>query len=109
MSVTRAMIAAEMPANILLDALDDNRDGVEDVGLLDAIIANAVLIGGTNDAAVLALTLYTLYRRLGRADKDNPFTSQANAIRTGGAGALSSGSEYTAPDAQYAMTQLEGL
>jgi phage gp36-like protein len=39
--ISRDQIIGRIPPSTLSDALDDNRDGVEDDGLLDAIIANA--------------------------------------------------------------------
>lgn len=38
---TRASIEASLPPSFLLDALDDNGDTVEDVGLYDQLAANA--------------------------------------------------------------------
>ena len=116
MSILRADILAKIPADILLKALDDNHDGIEDAGLLDAVIANAVREAGTNDAAALILACSDLYVRA-RIDPDkNPFLDAAKKLREGsgaaGTGlttAASGGTEYTVPDEKHSMEDLDRL
>lgn len=113
--ITRADIIAKMPADILLKALDDNHDGVEDTGLLDAVLANAVREAGTNAAAVLILACSDLYTRA-RIDPDkNPFLDAAKKLREGdgasGSGLVTGGGtvEFDAPDATHSMEDLDRL
>ena len=113
--ITRTQVAAEIPANVILDALDQDKDGVEDTGLLDQLIVNAILeVGSANDVAVLALVCEKIFTLAGRRPADNPFAERARAVRGGaaaGAGGLmaNNASAYTAPDATHTMAALEAL
>lgn len=98
---TRQSIAADVPAEFLLEALDDDRDGVEDAGLYDQIAANAseavdAYIGaryptpwsGTVPAllsrASRVFCLETLYTRRGYSedtDPPNPWHGLAEGLR----------------------------
>jgi phage gp36-like protein len=98
MYTTRAQIQALIRAATLAEMLDDDRDGEEDAGLLDGIIAAAcrtvdaalgvavatALVGVSpippvvEEAATLA-ACYLLFRRLPTEDAKNPFADSANA------------------------------
>ena len=93
--ITRNQILAEVPADILLNATDDNKDGVEDDGILDGMIANAMLTDGLSDAAVLVLVCDSVYRRAKVKAADNPFRARAQTIIDQSAGA----------DAEHANTE----
>ena len=94
---TQAKIQTLIPAADLTDALDDDRDGAADEGLLDTIIETA---GNAVDAflsglfevpfatppavvqeAALIFCCEAIYARRLSADKINPFTARANAWR----------------------------
>lgn len=110
MAITRTQVAAEIPARLMLEALDDDNDGAEDTGVLAQIIANAVLVGGDSDAAVLVLACDAVYRRAGVENAKNPFAERAAALRDGKGGAGVSGdAEYAAPDAKYSLDDLDQL
>lgn len=98
MYTSRAQIQAQIRAATLAEMLDDNRDGVEDVGLLDSIIAAAQLVVdaavGASAAATAAqlpavpavlanaatmVACYNLFRRLPTKDAENPFKAAADA------------------------------
>jgi hypothetical protein len=110
MAITRTNIAAEVPAHLMLAALDENHDGAEDSGILDQLIANAVIEAGNVDAAVLVLVCEAVLRRAGVEDAKNPFAERARSIRSG-TGSLAAGGqiEYDAPDATHTMEQLDPL
>jgi phage gp36-like protein len=91
--VTRNELEAVVPASFLVDALDDDRDGAADDGLLESILEQAstecdALLGGryrlpfSNPpaavrAAALCLAAEAVQaRRLG-GDANNPWTSRA--------------------------------
>jgi len=98
--VTQTQIETAIPAPHLLDALDDNRDGVADTGLLTAIIAQAsqavdAFLCGLYDvpftdppaivkeaAFVFACELIYARREMGGDDKKSPWLGRANAWRT---------------------------
>ena len=90
----RADITGMIPAEFILQALDDNGDGVEDTGLWDTLAANAcdeadaicssmftvpfvapvpVLIAQTAQSIMAA----SLYRRRGIEDQKNPYAKEA--------------------------------
>jgi len=96
--VTQSDMTARIPVSFVTQALDDNGDGVADDGAWDAVqSAVQAEIDGTlsvryrtpfnspvpsvvlRSAQVLAAAL--LYQRRGIADKENPFSNQADAIR----------------------------
>lgn len=97
MYTSRAAITAKLPEHFLLEALDDDADGVEDTGLLDTIVANAereidsylegrytlplsptpALLG----TASLVLVLEALYFRRGVDPDKNPWRNRASEIR----------------------------
>ena len=92
---------ADIPPSFLLDALDDDRDGVEDTGLYDQLAENAsaevdgylegrygVPFTGTLPALVVTASrifcLEGLYARRGytrKSDPPNPWTGRADDIR----------------------------
>lgn len=95
--ITRAQIVNKIPAPTLNDALDDDRDGAADVGLLEAIIDEAsecvdALVGaryttpftGTIPAlverAALAFACEIIYARRPGVEK-NPFKAEADTYR----------------------------
>lgn len=97
---TRASVAGSIPPAFLLEALDDDRDGVEDAGLYDAIAENAsnevdaylasrvaVPMATPVPLAVQASRVFcleTLYQRRGYSedtDPPNPWSAQAKALR----------------------------
>ncbi len=103
---TRAQIETVIPASILVDALDDDRDGSEDSGVFTAIVEGAstdvdsylaaryavpfeadeeadppVVIPAAVQSAALAFICERIYdRRPGAADK-NPWKERADAWR----------------------------
>ncbi len=97
--VTQQQIETAIPAPHLLDALDDDKDGVADSGLLDRIIAQACqAVDGylqalyevpiqsppplvRDIAFIFAVELIYARREIGGDDKRNPWTAQANAYR----------------------------
>lgn len=95
--VIQAEIEAEVPPQHLTDALDDDRDGARDAGLLDQIIANA-----SRQVDGFLATIYTvpfaspppvvrqaalvfvceaLYSRRERGGDANPWKARADAWR----------------------------
>jgi phage gp36-like protein len=90
-------LLAVMPAKRLLDALDDDRDGIPDTGVFDAIAAavDAAIDGPLSQrytrplspvpslVTAMALTLFAeaLYLRAGFAADQNPFTAPAKEAR----------------------------
>jgi hypothetical protein len=95
--VTRAEIETEVPAGHLADALDDDRDGAEDAGLFDALVAQAAqavdaLLSGTYTVpfldpapppvreAAFAFLGERIYARREMAEK-NPFSERAKYWR----------------------------
>jgi phage gp36-like protein len=98
MYTTQTSIEAEIPAPILTDALDDDRDGAADVGLLTQIITNAAreidgLLAGlyavpfadpapaTVQQAAFIFTCEAIYNRREVTGDKNPYTKRANDIR----------------------------
>jgi len=99
MYFTQDDIAAEMPPEFLLEALDDDADGVIDAGLWDKVVASAsrkvdaalgqrftVPFTGTIPAlvkeAAIVFCLETLYRRRGFGEEEtNPWITLANSVR----------------------------
>lgn len=96
--ITRTDIVIELRPADLIAALDDNRDGVEDVGLLDSIIAKTSRdvdgsLGGAYATpfsapfppkvveATRIFVLETLFRRRNYTDDANPFAAQAHDLR----------------------------
>jgi phage gp36-like protein len=94
---TETKIQTLIPAAHLTDALDDDRDGLADDGLLDTIIATAAnavdaYLSGlytvpfstppavVQEAALIFCCEAIYARRLTEADK-NPFTARANVWR----------------------------
>lgn len=95
---TRANILTLIPAQKLNDALDDDQDGAEDKGLLDALIAQ---VSGDIDgflasiypvpfpdpapakvaAAALIFVCEAIYARRLEADQTNPYKSRADIWR----------------------------
>lgn len=96
--VTRDQVTDLLPEKVLVDALDDDKDGAEDDGLLDSIIATAALevdgylsglftVPFANPpakvkAASLIFVMEALYQRRQIATDDNPFTKRATWWRT---------------------------
>lgn len=97
---TRAKIETQLPPQFILEACDDDKDGVEDAGLFDAILAeadgelNGILgqrftVPFTGDLppilprAATLFVLETLYRRRGYGTEanPNPFTGEARRMR----------------------------
>lgn len=99
--ITRPALNALVPPQFVLQALDDNSDGVEDAGLFDQILANVQQeIDGTlgkrytvpfqnpipsiiGNAALIFMG-EALYTRRGYGDeaKPNPFAVRAKGIRS---------------------------
>lgn len=93
---TQAKIEANLPPAFLVDALDDDRDGDADTGLLDAVIASADtridgILGQKYETpfspvpavvaeASLIFTLCALYRRRGIADDANPWAKRETQV-----------------------------
>ena len=97
--VTQSDLKGKIPAELLLQALDDNNDGVADDGVWDAIAADVdnaingplegrytVPLAAPYPAAVaeaaLVFACEAIYLRRGLAGKDqNPWTTRADALR----------------------------
>lgn len=96
---TRADLEAVIPPQFITQALDDNGDGVEDVGLFQKIQTaadqqvDAYLSGrfttpfGTPVPPLVAeasriFTSESLYARRGYAGEANPYTPRANKLRS---------------------------
>jgi phage gp36-like protein len=121
---TRAALGAIIPPQFVLQALDDDGDGVEDAGLFDQVLANAQqevdgilgkryatpfaspipnLVGN----ATLIFVGEALYTRRGYGDeaRPNPFAERAKDIRkqlvaiSNGEGALSPDLDRKKPSA----------
>lgn len=95
---TREAITASIPPQFLVEALDDDGDGLEDAGLFDEVMAAAC---GDVDAylaqrftvpltepapaivktAAEVFTLEKLYLRRGYAGERNPWTERADELR----------------------------
>jgi phage gp36-like protein len=98
--VTQAEIEAEIPAQLLARALDDDGDGVTDDGVLAQIIANAArdvdgALEGRFDVpfaapapavvreAAFVFTCETLFSRRRQSVEDvNPYRERADKLRT---------------------------
>lgn len=94
---TQAQIQTEIPASDLVNALDDDRNGVADTGLLDSIIALSDqeidgLLGALYEVpfadppalvrdASFIFTCERLARRRGVPDEHNPYGPRAKDIR----------------------------
>ena len=95
--VTRAQIVTQIPAPLLADALDDNRDGTEDAGLFDNLVAqcstdvDAFLAGVYNtpfttfipaqvNSAAFAFVCEAIYSRR-PVDGKNPWAASAQKWR----------------------------
>ena len=85
-------LAGDMPEQTLIQALDDDRDGLADEKAFRAALASAnaraeAIFGGAApaqyatavDYAVRVFLLDLLYRRHGDADEKNPWAKQAEA------------------------------
>ena len=85
-------LTGDMPEQILIQALDDDRDGFADEKVFRAALASAnaraeAIFGGAvpaqyataADYAVRVFLLDILYRRHGDADEKNPWAKQAEA------------------------------
>jgi phage gp36-like protein len=97
--ITREEIQNEIPALHLTEALDDDRDGVEDAGLFDALVAQASLqvdsylasvftvpFTGTTIPSTVRQAAYLflgelIYARRPHVSAKNPFTDRADAMR----------------------------
>jgi len=97
MYVTRAEIETEIPGPTLIEALDDDRDGAEDEGLFNALVASASQTvdaflsaryyvpfvppepPGAREAAFAFLGEKVYARR--QVTEKNPFTARANVWR----------------------------
>lgn len=98
---SRASVAAELPPEFLIEALDDNGDNEEDAGLYDEVAAAAseavdaylgartsVPLAAPSALAVQAsrvFALESLYARRGyseKTDPPNPWHARAEALRT---------------------------
>ncbi len=93
---TQAKIEASLPPAFLVDALDDDRDGNADTGLLTAVIAAAdgrvdsflaqayetpfVTVPAIVAEASLVFVLAGLYLRRGTADEANPWAKREEAM-----------------------------
>lgn len=97
--ILQSEIESDLPPQFLLEALDDDNDGNEDAGLWDKIEASAAeAIDGVLGqrftvpfsaplpaivkTAARVFILEKLYARRGTKTEDNPWTSQANKLRT---------------------------
>ncbi|HRJ48142.1 MAG TPA: DUF1320 family protein [Opitutaceae bacterium] len=111
---TLARINAVLPPQFLVEALDDDKDGVADPGVFDEVVASVqVEIDGVLGArystpfanpvpalvadAALKLTAEALYARRGFAEDKNPWAVRAKAIRTL-LGEVAAGSKPLTPD-----------
>lgn len=98
MYVTQDQLKGLIPDEFLLQALDDDADGVADPGVWDSIVAavsteiDGMLamkyplpfpepIPAVVKAAALTLTLWSLYTRRGITDVKNPWDTQAKSVR----------------------------
>jgi phage gp36-like protein len=95
--VTQTQIETAIPAVHLVDALDDNRDGVADTGKLDEVIAQAsqavdsalesrytvpfTTVPKKVAEAAFVFTCELLYQRRGLYGKDNPWFDRAERWR----------------------------
>lgn len=115
---TQAKIEALIPPAFLVDALDDDRDGVADAGVLDAVIAAGdTRIDGylgqryetplspvpalVADAS-LTFALAALYRRRSVADEANPWAEREKTMeaKLGRIGAGDEPLTFEAPEAK---------
>jgi phage gp36-like protein len=96
--ISRDELEARVERELIRQALDDDKDGVEDAGMWDKVYAsvekeihgalegryalpfNAPIPAVVSDAA-LCLMAHALYIRRGIAGDQNPWTKQAEAIR----------------------------
>lgn len=93
--VTRAQVEAKIPAQLLLEALEDDGDGLEDAGLFDELVDLAsqeadglvstiypVPFADPAPAAIrtaaFVFTCEAVYQRRGIDADSNPWTKQAN-------------------------------
>lgn len=125
--VTQEQIETSIPAQHLVDALDDDRDGSADSGKLDEVIAKAsqavdALLAPRYEVpfdpvptqvaeAAFVFTCELLYKRRGLSGDDNPYTEDANEWRerlkdiAKGEGQLEAGEENgTTPGAAITET-----
>jgi phage gp36-like protein len=96
--VTQAQIETAIPAQHLVEALDDDRDGSADAGLLDSVIAQAsqavdAFLSPRYDVpfddpapspvaeSAFVFVCELLYQRRGLHGDENPFTERADAWR----------------------------
>lgn len=93
---TQEKIEAMLPPAFLVDALDDDRDGVADTGVLTAVIAAAderidghlgqkyetpfSTVPAVVANASLVFVMASLYRRRGVADEANPWAEREKAV-----------------------------
>lgn len=95
---TQAEVSAKLPAQFLLEALDDDRDGEIDADVWEAVANGAarevdgflgmrfaVPFTGDIPAVVVTASLYlvmeTLYERRGYSGEKNPYTERAEMER----------------------------
>lgn len=112
--ITQPEIAADLPPQHLIEALDDDGDGIADAGLFSQIEAAAAkeidgLLGARYATpfappvpAVVAsaarfFVLEKLYQRRGIASEQNPYTRQAAAMRSR-LGRIGQGEEPLTPE-----------
>jgi phage gp36-like protein len=96
--VLQSDIAGDIPAPFLIEALDDDGDGLADDGVWDAVAASVateidgvlgqrfpvpfVTVPAVVKAAAQILALSKLYTRRGFSGDKNPWDEQAEAVRT---------------------------
>ena len=94
---TQTLVEAKIPPQLLNEALDDNKDGLADDGLLDTIIAAVsteidsrlaglyavpfATVPAVVSAAALDLVCEMIYQRRGYPADQNPFSKPAAAHR----------------------------
>ena len=97
--IQKSDLDGKVPASMLLQALDDNNDGVEDDGIWDSVVRGVQdAIDGFLEAnftvpleeplpaivreAAKILTAEAVYMRRGLSGDQNPWIKQADAMRT---------------------------
>jgi phage gp36-like protein len=96
--VSQSDLEGRVPSDVIVDALDDNRDGSADAGVWDKVAADVnIAVDGRLEGkfrvplagalpyvvreAAIVLACEALYLRRGHAGESNPWTKQADAFR----------------------------
>lgn len=122
--ITKADIAAKIPHQHLVEALDDDNDGQVDPGKMDEVLADASdavdAILGQRFAvpfekptkliiqAAKYFCLETLFERRGYFGENNPFTTRANSLRSK-LTKIADGQQPLAPDKNRAKPSVSAI